>query len=473
MLKNLHYILQHNCGLDQQRPIIVGVSGGADSLYLMDELWRFQYQLVIVHINHQIRSNAEQDEQRVGKEAEARGLPFRVKQFDVPEFAREQRIAIEEAARIIRYGLLFAEAVYFDAQAVAVGHTADDQVETVIMHLLRGTGTTGLRGMSYRTLPNPWSEKIPLVRPLIGLWRRDIVEDLDHRGLVPANDESNLDTKFLRNRIRHELIPELESYNPSIRKTFVRMADVLQGDYEIIERAVDGAWSTVVKDIKSEVICLDNESFRRQPRGLQRQLIRRAVGHLIPDLHDVDYEAIERVTTFLERQTPGQVDLVGGLSVLVAGDSLCLVRGGVELSRSAWPQLLPGQEILLNVPGEYQFSPGWTIRATCGEESLRIREINAEAPFSAWLDGKDLKIPLLVRGRIPGDRFQPTGMGGHQVKISDFMINVKIPLRARKGWPLLVSGKVIVWIPGYRIAEGYQAGLTTENLVLVEILPQG
>jgi tRNA(Ile)-lysidine synthase len=472
MLRNLSLILQHNCGLDLQRPIIVGVSGGADSLYLLDMLWERRYSLVVVHINHQIRSTAEMDERITREAAKSRGLEFHVHHVDVPGFASQRRIAIEEAARILRYEMLFAEAAAVNAQAIAVGHTADDQVETVLMHLLRGAGTAGMRGMRYRLLPNPWSGTIPLVRPLLGIWRQDISAHLAHQGIVPAADETNQDIQYQRNRIRHELVPLLESYNPSIRKAVARLAEILQGDDEIITLVVDSAWASMAKVAGEEYVCLDRVAFHQYPHSLQRQLIRRAAAHLSSGLKDLDFDAVERALSFLERRRPGQVDLVGGITLQVIGDTLWLVGGAADPPFSAFPQLAPGDKFTLAVPGEIRFSSGWSLKAAQAARGVKIDEATPGAAWSACLDGARLATSLQVRGRLPGDTFRPAGMGGHRTKVSDFMINVKIPHRVRQGWPLVVSGDEIVWIPGYRVAEGYEANPATPQPVLFEILHQ-
>ena len=472
MYKNHHYILQHKCCLDLKQPIIVGVSGGADSLYLLDVLWRLKYPLVVVHINHLLRTSAGDDELLVQREAEARGLEYRVNRKNALEFAHEQKIAVEEAARTIRYQYLYQEAEVSGAQAVAVGHTADDQVETVLMHLLRGAGTAGLRGMSYRALPNTWSEQIPLVRPLLGVWREEILNYLDQQGIIPTLDETNRDTKYFRNRIRHELLPVLRNYNPSIRQVVHRMADVLRGDYEIIEQTVDDTWSSLVLDNAPGYLRMRGDYFRKQTQGLQRLLIRKAVAHLRPDLRDVDYEAIERVLLFLEKKSRGQVDVVGGLSFLIEGDSIWLARDEVDLPIDAWPQIGSESMVHLNVPGEYRLEAGWMIKTKWVDQKAPVGETLPENRFFAWLDGDRLEIPLAVRWRIAGERFKPAGMEGHMIKISDLMINIKLPERARSRWPLVVSGNEVVWIPGYRIADGYQAGSASRRVVLIELLQQ-
>ncbi|MCJ7625136.1 MAG: tRNA lysidine(34) synthetase TilS, partial [Anaerolineaceae bacterium] len=213
----MNRIIREECKLQGDQPILVGVSGGPDSLCLLDVLDRMQYSLIIAHFDHNLRSNSGKEAQIVKKISIARNLPFVHDKKDVLRFAAEENLSIEEAARITRYRFLFEQAKKFSAQAIAVGHTADDQVETVLMHLLRGTGLSGLTGMTYRSHLTKWDPEIPVVRPLIGIWKEEILSYCFERNIKPVIDESNQDVKYLRNRLRHELMPYLERYNPKIK----------------------------------------------------------------------------------------------------------------------------------------------------------------------------------------------------------------------------------------------------------------
>ena len=174
MLKSVPIILQQQCQLDRHLPLLVGVSGGPDSICLAHQLLRTGYQIIIAHLNHQLRPEASLEAKQVEQLALGWGIPAIIDSVDVGRYAHVHHLSTEEAARELRYQFLFRAAIQSGAQAVAVGHNADDQVETVLMHLLRGAGPAGLRGMRWRSLPNPWSQTIALVRPLLSVWRTDI-----------------------------------------------------------------------------------------------------------------------------------------------------------------------------------------------------------------------------------------------------------------------------------------------------------
>jgi tRNA(Ile)-lysidine synthase len=242
-IEALRSICIEECGLVAERPVVVGVSGGADSLCLMYALAELGYPLVVAHFDHRLREQSNEDAGLVQTLAGQLGLPFALGSADVGALAREKHLSLEEAARKARYTFLFEQARQAGAQAVAVGHTADDQVETVIMHLLRGAGISGLKGMTFRGLLPEWDAQIPLVRPLLNVRHEDALACCESRGVVPAEDASNLDKSFFRNRLRHELLPLLESYNPQVRESLLRMARGMAGDHEVLESATEEAWS--------------------------------------------------------------------------------------------------------------------------------------------------------------------------------------------------------------------------------------
>jgi tRNA(Ile)-lysidine synthase len=457
MLDLVRQTLLKHCGVSLEATVVVGVSGGPDSLCLLDMLHRLRIPLVVAHFNHRLRSEADAEAWQVQEFAETRGLPFVAGEGAVSEYAESQGLSVEEAARTLRYRFLFAEARRRSAQAVAVGHSADDQVETVLMHLLRGAGLPGLKGMLYRALPNAWSQTIPLVRPLLNIWRRDILRYLAEQNLEPLMDRTNLDVTIFRNRLRHELIPFLESFNPAIRQLVWRTAEVLSGDYEVLEMAIAEAMEACRIDQGSEYVALNIRELRESPVGLQRHIFRQAIARLRPGLRDIDFDSIERAVQFLHNPpTTRQQDLIAGLRLFQEGTRLWVAASEADLPGSNWPQLPDKGESKLDVPGEVIVPGGWRIRAEIVETVEMAQVLSNADPYQAWLDMDRLPGPLSVRARRPGDIFRPLGMHGHSMKLADFMINVKLPHRAREHWPLLVSADEVVWVPGYRLGNSYR-----------------
>jgi tRNA(Ile)-lysidine synthase len=470
-LNDLQYILQHNCLVGINKAVVAGVSGGPDSLCMLDVLWRLGYPVIVAHINHGLRPQADEEANFVQQEALSRDLTFVQEKFDVRGYAQKNNLTIEEAARHVRYRFLFELARKSHAQAVAVGHTADDQVETVLMHLLRGSGLAGLGGMRYHSLPNSWDQEIALVRPLLGSWREEIVDYLKERCIQPVFDESNQDRQFFRNRLRYDLIPELGKYNPQIRRNIYKMAEVLRGDDELIQINVNLAWLECCVEQGTGYLGFAISSLRRQPLGLLRQLLRRGVKVLLPGLRDIDFEAIERGTDHIKSHRQGKIELTAGIYLLVEADRVWLATQEATLPLSQWPQVDSGMACSLDIPGERHLSGGWVLRTWVIDANDEITALAGDNldQFQAWMDADMIRAPVQVRRRQKGDRLQPFGMGGHSVKLSDIMVNLKIPARARQGWPIIVSGEEIIWLPGYRIGEMVRLSPITRWVVHMEL----
>jgi tRNA(Ile)-lysidine synthase len=375
----------------------------------------------------------------------------------VPDTADERGIPIEEAARIERYRFLFDQAEKFNCQAVAVGHNADDQVETVLMHLLRGAGVDGVKGMRFRLLPNPWSERIPLVRPLLATWRSEIEAYCRKRDLDTITDPTNQDTSYFRNRLRHEFIPQLESFVPGVQKRIWRTSDLIRADLEILEDIAIKKWSKVVAHLDPDAVFFDLPEFNSQPLGLKRRLVRMAIGYLKHSVSDIEFNIIQSVLGFAEEPTQTrQMDIGLGLRVLYEKDFLIFTGWDIKLTTENWPQI--EFEMHLEIPGILEFQNGWYLKV---EEVENFRDVKRAAldnsdPFQAWMQCERDITHIVVRGREPGDVFKPLGMDGRKMKLSDFMINVKIPQRTRANWPLICVEDEIAWVPGYRLAHPFR-----------------
>ncbi len=327
-------------------------------------------------------------------------------------------------------------------------------------------------GMRYRSLPTPWSQNIPLVRPILAFWREEIMAYVAERGLIPAQDATNLDTTYFRNRLRHELLPYLGTYNPQIRRVLWRMSEVMREDYETIEKAVQTAWQECAFVDGAGTVAFALERFGGYSAGVQRGLLRRAVGILRPGLRDIGLEAVERARR-LAAASPGsqQVDLAAGLFAFREADRLWVTHRQADPPAGPWPRL-PGSVVLeLPVPATLQLSEDWVLQAELLDASVEVfsqAQQNSD-PTHVWLDADRLQLPLLLRARQSGDRFCPLGLDGHSARLTDFMVNIKMPRRARQGWPLVCSGQEIVWVPLYRQSHSSRLTVSTSRVVHLQI----
>lgn len=464
------------CGLRRDQPILVGVSGGTDSLALMHGLDTLGFNLTIAHLDHALRPESAQDADFVQHLAESRGLTFIRQRIDVQQAANEAGQSLEETARQVRYRFLFEQARVIKASAVAVAHQADDQIETIIMHFLRGAALSGLSGMAYRRTMPLWDAEIPLVRPMLGIWREEVEAYVAGVSLDPRIDLTNEDTTYFRNRIRHELIPVLNTYNPQIGHIIFRMADVLRDEDQFMDDLAKTAWDDCFLSRAEGRITLHRTTFIQFEKALQRRVLRRALSLLRPDLRDVGFDAIERGLAFAaEPSASGEIDLVARLNLAILEGTLIVKTWAAELPDFG-EALLPSDtsNLKLDVGSSLTLSHGWQIKADLVSELPEdfLNLVNTTDAHEAWLDFERLLLPLTVRGREPGDRWQPLGLALHTQKLHDFFINEKVPEHLRDIWPLVCSGDQIAWVVGKRPSELFKVTGATKHLLHLQLIQQ-
>lgn len=283
LLKRVWMFSERHALLARDMSIVVAVSGGPDSLCLLHLLYQFmprlQLQLRVAHLDHQLRPESADDARFVVQIAASWGLPITVGQEDVAAFARSSRMSLETAGRAARYRFLVATTRETGAQAIAVGHTADDQAETVLLRLLRGAGPSGLAGMR----PKRLEAGIPIIRPLLGTTRTEVEAYCMEQGLVPRYDRSNEAPIFLRNRVRGYILPLLKTYNPSIVAVLGRTARVCAEEDDLLNDLVEQHWSMLATVDEAGVV-LDRQAFQSLHRALQRRMVRKSVQMLDPNV---------------------------------------------------------------------------------------------------------------------------------------------------------------------------------------------
>jgi tRNA(Ile)-lysidine synthetase-like protein len=466
--------------------VVLGISGGPDSLCLLHILRQladeFRVALHVGHLHHGLRDQeADEDARFVAETSRAWGVPCTIEQADVPALARARGLAIEEAARQARYAFLAALARRLGGQTVAVAHHADDQVETVLMHFLRGSGLAGLRGMR----PLAWldemrlgealdlqDDRLRLVRPLLEVSRAEIEAYCAAQGLQPRFDRSNLDRTYFRNRLRHELIPLLETYQPNLRQIVVRTAEVLAADYELLREQLARAWPQVVCSESAQSIELDLAAFRALPLGLQRSILREGIHRLRRSLRNINWVHVEHALEVLRRgQVGAKATLPQGLLLTISYTKAILAHAQRPPSPGPGPHVT--QELPIPVPGEVSLPGGrWLLRTRLIPPAALPPDWRHNPDrLRAFLDADKIAAPLCLRPRREGDWLRPLGLGGRRQKLRDFLINRKIPQAERATLPLLVCGQEIVWVVGWDVDEHYAIGEATERVLVVEVEP--
>lgn len=448
----------------QDQIIVAAVSGGADSLVLMHVLHQLQatfgYQLHIATFDHGLRGeDSASDAQFVWGLAESWGLGVSMGGRPVASLADASRLNMEAAARQARYTFLLETAGRLGASFIAVGHHQDDQAETVLMHIVRGAGLGGLQGMlpdgqlteSHLLNDAPeelWDllEDVHLLRPLLDVSRAEIDAYAAEHNLHPRHDTTNDDTQYLRNRLRHEVLPMLQAVNPHIREALARLATIVQGDYEIIQNAVLRSSAELVdwgETDAGEIAYVDRRDFLALSVGLQRQMLRHICFDLTPDLRDFAFEQIEAARQFIANgETWQQQSLPADMTLMLGYDEFMIYYGGDLPFPRHIPALSKGQVVPLGVISDQvieqmRFYTYWVV-------DNRSQELVRDDPLEATLSiPPDAEIEL--RTRKAGDRFTPFGMMGRSQKISDTFTNMKIPRPLRDRVPLLTVNGEIAW----------------------------
>ena len=436
--------------------LVVAVSGGQDSLALLyalhDLAAEFGFELHGAHVNHSLRgADSEADAAFVGQTFQSLDIPYTVEQADVSAFRETQKISLEDAARQLRYDFFARVVEQQGADFVALGHTTDDQAETVLLRVIRGAGLAGLRGMDFLSDAEFSGVRMKLLRPLLGVSRLETAEFCRTLGLQPRLDESNLSTEFSRNRVRLEILPQMEAINPAVKDSLVRLSHSVARDYPYLESQVDRVKESVIT-VRTEMVEIDRAAFTDLAPAIQHHLIRRAVLLAKRDLIDLTQSHVEEMVRLMLGQPGKFLNLPGGFQFLVSYDSGFICLNG----QAPCPLPTLTGQTRLQTTGETSVG-NWQVKIGIVEHrgaeyppSPKTRATDSRLKFAAYLATTGDE--LVVRTRQPGDRFQPLGMSGTK-KLKDFMVDEKIPRHWRDSVPLVATPKGIAWVVGWRIAD--------------------
>jgi len=459
----LRFIREHGM-VRAPEPLVVGISGGPDSVCLLHVLHglsqTLKIKLHVAHLNHLLRGiESDADADYVSSLARELRIPATIERHDVKAYQKNHRLTLEEAAREVRYAFFGDVARTIGTNTVAVGHTADDQVETILMHLIRGSGLAGLRGMPpLGTWHLPGGIELRIARPLLEVSRAETEAYCAEHGLAPRSDSSNLMPDQLRNRVRSQLIPLLREYNPDIKEALLRTACAAAADMDYIEGEVAGLWGTVARQHAEEIV-IDKDRFSHLHPALKRHLTRSAFQRLLGDLQDIESVHIESLLEGMAKPAGKRLSLPRGLTF--QGD----YSHGLITSKEAIACPLPPLvgEHRLNIPGETVFC-GWKVTANIlNQRPPESRENELKSCLDLNRTGKE----LTVRGRRRGERFQPLGMESPK-KLQDFMVDARIPHAWRDNVPLVCSPQHILWVVGWRTDHRARVTPQTKRVLCLE-----
>lgn len=459
--------------LEPQESVLLAVSGGPDSLCLLDCMQKLGFRVCIAHLDHQMRQESGEEAAFVSAIAEQYGLRCIQGQEDVRAVI-EEGTSVEEAARLVRYRFLVDAANQLNFKFIATGHTSDDQVETILMHFLRGAGPSGLAGMRPKTSLDDWRDipnarGLKLVRPLLGITRAETVAHCRKIGLQPVIDSSNLDQTLHRNRIRHHLLPLLETYNSGIRRHVLRMGEIMSAETDYLGKVVQTIWGEVVSPTGESALLIHRHEFNQLHPAVKRALLRSAVEHIASELRDTPFESIERGIEFILSAPNSQtLQMKGKIELVPVGDDVLMMKSDAEVILPHYPQLLEKDAVPLPVPGKLKLANGWELITSITRVPDSFDQ-KVDDRDRVVLDLERLGATPMVRPKMPGDRIRPLGFKGHQ-KLSDMFINERVPVFVRARWPLVVSGDEIAWVSGVRLAHKYRIREDTRGAIEIRLI---
>jgi len=448
--------------------VLAACSGGCDSMALTHILYclkdQLGFNLAAVNIDHMLRLEAKDEARLVEEFCFFLRIPYYHQAVDVPDFMEKNGLSLQEAARIKRYEYLRSISKKIGGAKIAIGHHLDDQAETVLINLLRGSGSGGLGGMKVFTGE--------IIRPLLSV-SRETLESYCAENKIPfCHDTSNFKTDYLRNAIRLNLIPQLEKeYNNNIKETLVKTAEIAAAEDDFIEEAALLSWKHTVDSNDNRDLRLNIEQFSKLHLAVKRKLIRKIIEKKLGKLTGISFVHVESLIQLAEDGRVGSIlTLPHALIVEKTYDSLIFTETFDTFSKadacaenSAFVSQTLTIDAMVQIP-ELNLIVSLKLHSACSDVTL-----NNASSFTAIFDYELLKPPFLLRTRLPGDRFTPNGSSGGK-KLKEFFIDKKIPQKQRDFVPLILDQEGIIWVAGYRRANRAQVTAATQKILQFELL---
>jgi len=436
--------------------VLIGLSGGPDSVCLLTIINKLKHELGVhlsaAYIDHGLRPDETPYEIDFCRDlCNSLGMPFITRSIDVKSYVKEKKLNKQEAARELRYRVLNEIAAETAANKIALGHNAGDQAETILMRLFRGTGPSGLSGIP--------PVRRHIIRPLIEVERIEIEKFLEDEGMGFVIDSSNLKHEYLRNKIRHLIIPAIKNINRDIIKTLSRTADIFRDEERYFEIIVTKTLMKLITRKTDKTIEIFLGPLEAMDTVILRRVLRRAIDET-KGLHGISFIHIEEIMSLIKSGKSGdRIYLPKDIRVIKGYSTLILT--------SEKPARLGTYSV--DSPGEIIVTESSVVlrSATMGIDEVKDY---GDAQKCAVIDADKVHFPLIIRGRLHGDFFYPMGFGKRK-KLQDYFVDEKIPRDERNAVPLLVCGNNIVWVIGYRLDDRYKVDKDTERVLKFEIKP--
>ncbi len=468
MLSLISSTIKKNNMFNEGDNVIAAVSGGPDSVALLFSLYRLKNelnlgQIVVAHLNHMFRGQEAEDDALFVKElAKKYNLIAEIEKKNIPDIIKKTGLSPEDAARRVRYEFLYSLAKKYDAK-IALGHHADDQAETVLMHLLQGSGLEGIAAME--------CVRDIIVRPLLFVRRSQIEEFCKENDLETRIDSSNKKDVYYRNKIRLNLIPLLvKEYNPNLVENLVHTSEIMRAENKFMKKHTEQVFSSLLKKQNSKIIYLVLNNLIKEEKALRRRIIRHCYELLVGSSKDFTFKHVESVLNLAEKSQVGSiVNLPNGISAKKNYNELEIgFLSNISIEDFFYELFIPGN---VYIPSLKQILRTEVINASDFHILNNKKYLNGKYN-EVYLNYDKIPNDLFVRNRRKGDRFTPCGMHGTK-KLKDFFIDEKVPREKRNFIPLVtcgVEGNDIIWIVGYRVADKYKINGNISNILKITLI---
>ncbi|HOK18247.1 MAG TPA: tRNA lysidine(34) synthetase TilS [Caldisericia bacterium] len=448
LIKKIKNFISENSLINENDRILVGLSGGPDSIFLLYILHNyFNNQLIIAHINHKLRGiDSDLDEKFIRTISQKLKIPLYVIREDVKKLSTKNKKSIEEVGRDVRFSFFNKILKVENFNKIALGHNLDDNVETILINFIKGSGMKGLIGIP--------EKRDNIIHPIINIKKEEILKYLEENKIEYRIDKTNFETDYLRNKVRNYLLPIIEKeFNKNFKEKILALSNILKVEDKFLDDLVENIKNDILK-FEDDFVKIDLKKLQNLHLSLKRRLIRKVIDHFNKDLREYPLDHIDKVISLENKKTGKEIELPLNLIAVKDKNNLIIERRDFEIP-----------DFYIEIPdiGSYQ-EIGMKIELSLVEKISKVKD-----PFISFFDYDKIELPLKIRKPMFGEKFKPLGLKKEK-KIQDFFVDSGIPKSVRWNLPILLDKKDdILWIVGVRISDDYKVTNLTNRVICIKI----
>jgi len=448
LIKKIKSFISENSLINKNDRILVGLSGGPDSIFLLYILHNyFNNQLIIAHINHKLRGiDSDLDEKFIRTISQKLKIPLYVIREDVKKLSTKNKKSIEEVGRDVRFSFFNKILKVENFNKIALGHNLDDNVETILINFIKGSGMKGLIGIP--------EKRDNIIHPIINIKKEEILKYLEENKIEYRIDKTNFETDYLRNKVRNYLLPIIEKeFNKNFKEKILALSNILKVENRFLDDLVENIKNDILK-FEDDFVKIDLKKLQNLHLSLKRRLIRKVINHFNKDLREYPLNHIDKVISLENKKTGKEIELPLNLIAVKDKNNLIIERRDFEIP-----------DFYIEIPdiGSYQ-EIGMKIELSLVEKISKVKD-----PFISFFDYDKIELPLKIRKPMFGEKFKPLGLKKEK-KIQDFFVDSGIPKSVRWNLPILLDKKDdILWIVGVRISDDYKVTNLTNRVICIKI----